>query len=354
MTTMRDRSRAGALVGRASGGPIVRPYRGPEDHPALARIGSAARAANGNPELVTAAQLDNDYAHLPNCDLPRDCALVEVDGRAVAYGRTFWVDRSSGERSYEAVIFVDPSSRKRGVEAALLGWQIGRLVELAAANPPSPADRPAVLAAHVTGRDDASRALLEAAGFANVRRNASLVRPDFADVPDLPLPDGFELRPIDPTDRAMHRRVFDAANVAFADHWGNSESDGSESSYRAFIGDPAFRPDLWRVAFHGDEIAGQILNFLEPAGEAGKVLGMTESISVQPRFRRRGLARALLAESLRAVRDAGATCAALGVDTDNARRAFDLYESLGFRIVSESFEYQRAVNPSRNPREAAR
>lgn len=353
MSTTRDLSRA-APPDRVPTGPVVRPYRGPEDHPALARIGSAARAANGDLDQVTAAQLDNDYAHLSNCELPRDCALVELDGQAVAYGRTYWVDRNSGERSYEAIILIDPATPGRGVEAALLDWQIGHLVELAEASPPDSADQPAILVAFAGGRDHATRAILERAGFANMRRAASLARSDFADIPDLPLPDGFELRPIDPADRAMHRRVFDAAVVAFADHWGDSESDGSESSYRAFIGDPLFRPDLWRVAFHGDEIAGQILNFLEPARDDGTVIGWTESISVQPQFRRRGLARALLAESLRSVRDAGATCAALGVDTGNPRRALDLYESLGFRIVSESFEYQRPVHAPSAPRDAAR
>jgi mycothiol synthase len=343
MATTRDRSTRAAATS-PSEGPVVRAYRGPQDHPDLVRIASAARAANGDLDQVTAAQLDNDYAHLSNCDLPRDCALVELDGRAVAYGRTYWVDRNSGERSFEAIILIDSSTPGRGVEAALLDWQIDHLVELAAAYPPDRADRPVILAAFAGGRDQATRAILEGAGFVNVRRAASLVRSDFADIPDLPLPDGFELRPIHPADRAMHRRVFDAAIVAFADHWGDAESDGSENSFQAFIGDPTLRPDLWRVAFHGDEIAGQILNFLEPAHDDGTIIGWTESISVQPRFRRRGLARALLAESLRSVRDAGATCAALGVDTGNARRALDLYESLGFRIVSESYEYQRPVD----------
>jgi ribosomal protein S18 acetylase RimI-like enzyme len=347
MTTMHERSRSAAAAREpdrpAADRPVVRPYRGPEDHPTLTRIGSAARAANGNPEQMVVAQFDNDYAHLENCDLPRDCRIVEIDGRGVAYGRTFWVDRNSGERAYEGLIFIDPAFPERGVETALLGWEIGHLEELAGLCPPDPADRPTILVAYAHGRDHASRALLESAGFADVRRGATLVRSDFEGIPDLPLPDGFALRPIDPTDRTMHRRVFDAAIVAFADHWGDSESDGSESSFEAFVGDPLVRPDLWRVAFHGDEIAGQILNFLDPAHDDGTVIGWTESISVQPEFRRRGIARALLAESLRTVRDAGATRAALGVDTGNTRRALDLYESLGFRIVSESIEYQRPV-----------
>ncbi len=322
--------------------PVVRPYRGPEDHPAIARIGSAARAANGNPEVVTAAQIDNDYARVENCDLTRDCVLVEIDQRPVAYGRTFWMDRNSGERSYEAIMFIEPTASGRGVESALIGWEIDHLVELEAAHRPAEADRPVVLVGHAHGRDVASRAVLEAAGFANVRRSATLVRPDLADIPDLPLPSGFAVRLIDPGDGAMHRRVFDADKVAFADHWGDSLSDGSETNFRAFVEDPLVRPDLWRVAFHGDDIAGQILSFLETDGD-GSIVGWTESISVQPQFRRRGLARALLAESLRAVRDAGAARAALGVDTGNVRRALDLYESLGFEIVSESFEYHRPV-----------
>lgn len=315
----------------------------------MVRIANAAHAANGDPERLTVARIDNDYAHLPNSDLPHDCALVELGGHAVAYGRTFWVDRNSGERTYEGRIFVDPAATGRGVEATLLDWQLPHLGELAAAHPTGSGDVPTILVAYALGRDHASRGLLERAGFVEVRRSATLVRPDLEAILDLPLPDGFDLRPIDPTDRVMHRRVFDADIAAFADHWGDSPSDASESNFEAFVGDPLFRPDLWRVAFRGDEVAGQILNFLEPAHEDGTVIGWTESISVQRRFRRRGLARALLAESLRAVREAGADRAALSVDTGNVRRALDLYESMGFRIVSEVVEYHRPADATAAP-----
>ncbi|HEU4672868.1 MAG TPA: hypothetical protein VFS32_08220, partial [Candidatus Limnocylindrales bacterium] len=54
--------------------------------------------------------------------------------------------------------------------------------------------------------------------------------------------------------------------------------------------------------------------------------------------------RALLAASLRRVREAGAACAALGVDTGNENRALDLYESLGFRIVAEFLELHRSLS----------
>jgi ribosomal protein S18 acetylase RimI-like enzyme len=56
-------------------------------------------------------------------------------------------------------------------------------------------------------------------------------------------------------------------------------------------------------------------------------------VSVRRPWRRRGLARALLASSLVAARQAGHTGAALGVDSDSPTGATDLYRSLGFEPV---------------------
>jgi ribosomal protein S18 acetylase RimI-like enzyme len=139
----------------------------------------------------------------------------------------------------------------------------------------------------------------------------------------------------------MHRRIYDADIEAFQDHWGAVA--GSEAGFREFVGASSFNPMLWRVAFDGDEIAGQILNYLGPIEPDGSRIGWTESISVRRPWRRRGLARALLAASLRAVQEAGATSAALGVDQQNPNQALTLYESLGFRLTAEEFEYRKQI-----------
>ncbi len=84
----------------------------------------------------------------------------------------------------------------------------------------------------------------------------------------------------------------------------------------------------------------------EPDGTA---VGWTESIAVRKPYRRRGIASAMLAESLRIVRDAGAARAALGVDQQNPNEAQTLYERLGFRVTLEELEYQRPRATSRGP-----
>ena len=163
-----------------------RHYRGAADHAAMAGIISAVSHANGGLETVTSAQLDADYAHLPNCDLDRDFVAAELDGELVGYGRVYWTDRNDGMRAFESLCMILPAARGRGIGGAILAWQVRRLAELRLTLPD---DRPAVEAAYVTGRDSGGRALLESAGFVTVRRFCELNRSDFDAVPDLPLPD---------------------------------------------------------------------------------------------------------------------------------------------------------------------
>ncbi|MEO8470450.1 MAG: GNAT family N-acetyltransferase [Chloroflexota bacterium] len=323
---------------------LLRAYRGPEDHPAMNDVANAVRASNGDPDYGTVADMDNYYGHLEHADLPRDCALVELDGRVVAYGRTSWQPMADGTGQVDCVMNVDPGLRGIGIEELLLDQALRRASVLVAAADRTQTTR---VMGFATGTDPEQRQRLEARGFVLTRRFAQLIRPALDDIPDLPMPSPFEIRPIDPQDRAMHRRVFEADARAFAGSYGQEAT--SEALFDAFINAPIFNPSLWRVAFDGETIAGQILNFMDEADDDGTRLGMTEAISVQPEYRRRGLARALLAASLRAVRDAGATRAGLGVDTQNPNEAQTLYEDLGFRVVSEMFEYELR---SRLPRPA--
>ncbi len=317
-----------------------RHYLGRSDHPAMATLNTATRAANGMVEVTASETLDVDYAHLINCDLDRDFLAVEFEGDLVGYVRLFWVNRNDGSRAFESVAHLLPSLRRRGIGRAMLAWQIRRQAEIQAS---LPSDRATIAAAYPHGRDLGARVLLEGAGYRVVRRSCELVRPDLEAIPDRPLPDGFTVRPIDPTDDALIRRVWDAGVEAFGEHWGESADQASEDQFVRFRESPDTNPALWQVAFHGDEVAGHILNYLDPPEPDGSRTGWTEGIAVRKPFRRRGLARALLARSLRTVRDAGATRAALGVDSQNVNRALDLYESLGFRVIAEEFEYHRPM-----------
>jgi len=318
----------------------LRHYRGRADHPAMAAVSNAASAFAGTPHRITPESYDVDYANLTNSDLERDVRIAELDGEVVGYGRVAWADRTSGERSFETICHVTPEARDHGVGTALLAFQLERVAALAAGMPN--ALDGAIVAGYVFGRDERGLGLLERNGFAVVRRHAELVRPDLDGIPEIPLPDGLEIRPIDPHDGAAVRRAFDVDTEVFHDHWG--DVDGSDAAWHRFKASPDIQPELWQVAFDRatGEIAGQILNFLATGGD-GTTIGWTESIAVRRPYRRRGVARALLAASLERVRVAGATTAALDVDTANENQALALYESLGFRKVAEQLELHRPL-----------
>jgi mycothiol synthase len=320
----------------------LRPYRGRGDHPEMNRIANLVGAANGDPAHRTVEGMDGYYSGFDQEALALDCAIVELDGGMVGYGRISWEDSAEGDHGeIGGVLNVDPALVGRGIEERLVEHAVRRAAALIQTRG---ATLPSVVHIWATGRDVAQQRALEAAGFERVRAGAQLVRPSLDAIPEIPLPDGFEIRPIGREDRAMHRRVWEASNRAFAGSFG--EEAPSEARYEGWLNEPDFDPPLWRVAFHGEEIAGQILNFMGPPEPDGSRIGFTEGISVQPEFRRRGLARALLAASLRAVRDAGATKAALGVDSQNPNQAQALYESMGYEVVSVAYTYQLGPYPA--------
>ncbi len=318
----------------------LRAYRGPVDHAEMNRVANAVRAFNGDPNLGTVADMDNHYAHLEHADLPRDCALVELDGGVVAYGRASRQELITGGQQVECILNIEPDARSRGVEKLLVRHALQRSETIVAE---FDRDREMAVLVFVTSRDTAQIAVVEAAGFRRVRSGVALVRPNFDDIPEVPLPEGFEIWRIGRDDHAMHRRVWEAAARGFAGSYG--EQAQTEDQFERWLTSDEFNPPLWRVAFHGDAVAAQILNYLGAPEPDGSRIGWTESISTQPEFRRRGLARALLAESLRAVRDAGATKAALGADSQNPNQAQTLYENMGFRVVSTSYDYQLGPFP---------
>jgi len=308
-------------------GLVFRGFRGDEDFPHIARVLNAACAADGVDRVERGEDVERTYAHMDNCDPRIDMVFAEIDGDPVAYGRVTWWEEIEGTRRYNPFCFMHPDARGRGIGTAMLAHNEARLREIAAEHPD---DCEQTFEVFHTDTEEGARALYGRAGYESVLYAVDMVRPDLGDIPDAPLPEGLVVRT--PEDSEM-RKVWDADVEAFRDHIGASE--GTENDYRQFLEFPWNEPGLWRVAWDGDEIAGQVRSFVDDHHneQFDRKRGYTENISVRSAYRRRGLARALLVQSLRAVRDRGMAEAALSVQTENPQGAFRLYESVGFRRV---------------------
>jgi ribosomal protein S18 acetylase RimI-like enzyme len=286
---------------------------------------AAAHEADGLEEVDTLEDMRRNYATLVNCDPERDIVLAEVDGELVAYARVFWQDLVDGGRTYENFGFVHPAWRRRGIGTALQRHNEARLREIAAEHP---GVEPKWLGSESVNTDEGNLALLRKAGFAPVRYFYDMVAPTLEGIVEPPLPQGIEMRS---PRRDQYRAIWEASAEAFRDHWG--EAEWVEADWERWNANPAHDdPRFWRIGWDGDQIAGAIVTTVpaEENARYGRARVYVAMVSVRRPWRRRGLARALLASSLVGARDAGFTSASLGVDTDSPTGATDLYRSLGF------------------------
>jgi ribosomal protein S18 acetylase RimI-like enzyme len=304
-----------------------RGFQEESDYAVIAALINASCAADGVDRVETPDDVARYYAGLDNCDPFTDMVFAEIDGRPVGYGRVTWWQEHAGPRRYLPFCFLHPDGRGRGIGTAMLAHNEARLAQIASRHPD---DRPKHLEVFHAESETAAAALYAAFGYRAVLHAADMVRGDLEDLPEAPLPEGLTVRT--PRDDEL-RAVWEADQEAFEDHIG--AAPGTENDYRRFLDFRWNDRSLWRVAWDGDRVAGQVRSYIDEQenAEFDRRRGYTEFISVRRPYRRRGLAGALLVQSLQAVRDKGMEEAALGVLTENLHGAFRLYEGVGFRVV---------------------
>jgi len=319
-----------------------RTFQGEIDYPVITSIVNACKDADGMEHSTTLEDIRATFNHLFHCDPYRDMLFAEVDGNDVGYAIVWWHMNSDGEWLGFNVGYVVPAYRRRGIGRNLLDFVETRLLEISnqlietgQLSPSAPRYYLNVAAE----KELAKESLLKHTGYQAIRLEYDMVRPDLENIPDLPLPVGLEVRPVLPE---HYRPVFDAANEAFRDHWCYMVEP--EESFQKMLVDPNFDPSLWCVAWAGDQIAGMVLSFINKAEneEFNRKRGYTENICVLRPWRKQGLAKALIALSLKALKERGMDHAALGVDAENISGATHLYEKMGFRVVSRGTIYRKA------------
>jgi mycothiol synthase len=181
------------------------------------------------------------------------------------------------------------------------------------------------------------RAELERRGYTPVRYSFEM-EIELADEPEAPeWPDGISVR----TMRAgEERRIFDAAEEAFADHYDFNPEPFEE--WRHWMMGDGFDPELWFVAEEGGDIAG--VSLCRATREGRPDMGWVSTLGVRRPWRRRGLGLALLLHSLRELRARGRERGGLGVDGENTTGAVRLYERAGMHVARRSDTYERPAS----------
>ncbi|HZU85964.1 MAG TPA: GNAT family N-acetyltransferase [Anaerolineaceae bacterium] len=312
-------------------GLAFRTFRGIEDCANIHAILTACDKAEGGERADTLEDVITSYSHLNNCDPYQDLIFAEINGEPIAYTRIeHRREDLTNIRIYLSIGFIKPEWWRKGIGRAMLHWGENRLRQIAASQPE---DGPRFFEGFTADNQKGKIALFYAEGYIPVRHFHNMVRPNLESIPDLPLPDGIEVRPAKPED---YRLIWEEMQDAFQDHWGYHRE--SEENYQHWLASSEFQPDLWQIAWDGPRVVGTVLGYINQAeNEANhRKRGYTEEITVLREYRKKGIARALIAGCLRALKAAGMNEAALGVDAENISGATRLYEAMGYRTVSKS------------------
>ena len=309
-----------------------------DDAPLLADLAERTSRRDHPTWSQSLEELEEELGH-SWVDPARDGLLaLDADGTAVAWGLD--VVPPDPESLVRVILFggVDPARRGEGIGRRLLAWQRQRALQLLAA---SDHTLPAWVLGYAPDAAPEHGALLAREGFEAVRWFTTLERDLRAAGPEpRALPDGIRVEPFDP---ARSAAVHAARNAAFADHWGSQPT--TRESWESMTGLPMFRGDLSRVAWAGDDVAGFVIvevneDDWERQGARSGYIGLVGTVRAH---RGRGLASALLAEVLQALRDAELEVAVLDVDTDNPTGALGVYTRLGFEPTAREVAHRIAL-----------
>lgn len=325
------------IIAPAIPGLAFRRFRGREDYPLMLAVINGSKKADDIERSDTLEAITNNYDHLDNCDPYRDMIMAEANGQMVGYNRVFWEQQEDGTRLYGVFGFLLPDWRRRGIGSAMLALGEVRLREIAAEQAYA---GPRFFQSFAAGGEKGAIAMLEGAGYRPVRYGYEMKRDLSEPFPDFAMPEGLEVRPV----RDEHlRAIWEADNEAFRDHWGYVP--GTENRYEAWRTQPDFDPSLFQVAWEGDQVAGAVQNFInkEENEEYNHKRGYTEGIFVRRPWRKRGLARSLIVQSMKMFKGMGMTETALGVDTENTSGALRVYQSCGYKQVKMGITFRKPL-----------
>jgi len=323
-------------------GLVFRRFEGDTDYSVMSSIGRRSFEADKTDYFETPEDLASYYGSSPDRNPYSEIVIAEAVGEPIAYGRVWTDPGSEGGLVYWHNAHVVPEWRNTDLRLAMLRFNERQIISMAKRKDMK---GPFVCKVWVLDEPNDWRDMIVSEGYRAVMYFFEMIRRNLDDIPEVSFPDGLELRPPEPED---YPKIWNASKEAFRGKPWFVEASYDEKYYDAWRKSPAFQPDLWRVAWDGDEVAGMARNeiSIDQNREFGRSRGYTQHLSVSPKWRRRGLGRALLAESLKMMREKGMEEASLDVETQSTTGEVHLYESMGYETHRKFAHYAKPLDNS--------
>lgn len=313
-----------------------RSFRGEEDIPALFAVHEGLKEWDNiddesiRESILSAQELADLYSGA-QAGGP-DMLLATIDEQVIGYAETL----SRWEEKNNLYVFLHggyvlPQWRGKGIGTALLGWAQSRIREVARTEAPQ---HRWMFATNVSSTEKEATRLLDRAGYRVSFLLTDMKLPSFPEQHTASLPEGVEIRPALPEHYRGLYHVEKDARVATRDEEAEFQNTPeSEKDFQRWLNlnvhrEP-FDPELWSIAWHSNQPIGIVL------GEVNNGIGNVQEVSTSRAWKRKGIAHALLLETLHAFEVKGITKVRIYTDATNEHGARTLYERVGFREVKQ-------------------
>ncbi len=282
---------------------------------------------------VTPEELKHEWQN-DGFKLEADAFLVETKDRRVVGFEEFGNEKDHYQLHADG--YVHPNFKGLGIGTSLL-----RAVEVRANQDMQLSDPElrVFIRSTIDSKDEEGHNLHKTEGYSSIRYHWRM-ETKLETAPPVPVwSDGIELRPFVKDEHAV--ALWQAQNEAFRDHWGSHDTT-LEEWIHSRIDDPEYNPDLWAIAWDGNEVAGFSINRYRMG------IGWIRSLGVRRPWRKKGLGLALLQHSFGEFYKRGKPTIGLGVDASNPTGATRLYQRAGMYIASEFVTYEKELRPGRS------
>lgn len=316
-----------------------RRYKGTSDNEAIAEVMNRSWEADLVDAVISASDVAVKLIPSETFDPACDMMILEVKGKAIGMCEVSWSRCLNNINAYSLRAHLLPEWRHSGIRESMIELNEARIRDIAVSHDK---DRTKVFEVYASSEPNEWKTLLEKNGYTPSWYLLALLRSLAESIPDLPLPNGVEVRAVRPE---HYRTIWDAAAEAMRDERTFTEEERNGEAFERYVKSSNFSPDLWQIAWEGDEVAGGVQNYIDEDenSELKRRWGHTEDIFVRRRWRRKGLAHALIARSCRLLKEKGMEYATLDMESENLSGALRLYGSLGYKKDREFIFYRKPL-----------
>jgi len=318
--------------------PALRPFQDEDDYAMMHFIYLESIKADQVIDNVSLDDIRSWCAPSERLDPKHDILFaLDGEGKEIGFSRLSWYTGRDEVKLYTQASFLLPEARVAGVWSEMVKGNERRLREIASRNP----GHEQFFQSWATETQKEWISVLKNEGFTAVRHFNNMLH-SLKQIPNPLLPDGIVVRPVQ---YDHYRKIWEAQREVQRELFEFVAERWMDDRYQNWLQDSSHTPDLWQVAWDGDQVAGMVLPRIDRLGNQAlnRKRGYTEHVFVRQPWRKLGIAKALIAQSLQELKKQGMEEAELGVDTENDSGAYGFYTRMGYQTFSTDIWFRKPM-----------